>query len=388
MGWLFLTHCYHPQCVTVQQDMDLQPSFDILARIVEQYESNGRSVRHVEATASEANGDTLRVTMDIPVALCSASGGLHPELTPETATLTDGGGLQVGFSSSVLAALPPTTAEAVSASNQAVRVADDSGLLLTVELTIDPNSGETQQATAGNEQSDTEPSAAKEDASSSTVQSAAAGRHDESESHSKLTNLAAVRDESLPAYEDTEYLQRLYDSCDTFAEMSQKIEMDVTAETVRRYMIETSIHDPTTYNTATVEEQADEHLSATAEGAGEMETDTTTDSETETTKPTPTQSPAAADNPGEATPNEQLVTDGIGLPEGLQIEDIMDAVVDSVTVHEVQQDLGLERQRTRELLEQLNLLDVVMRRIADNPEQDVSYEEIATRIRQRAVGGA
>lgn len=388
MGWLFLTHCYHPQCVTVQQDMDLQPSFDILARIVEQYESNGRSVRHVEATASEANGDTLRVTMDIPVALCSASGGLHPELIPETATLTDGGGLQVGFSSSVLAALPPTTAEAVSASNQAVRVADDSGLLLTVELTIDPNSGETQQATAGNEQSDTEPSAAKEDASSSTVQSAAAGRHDKSESHSELTNLAAVRDESLPAYEDTEYLQRLYDSCDTFAEMSQKIEMDVTAETVRRYMIETSIHDPTTYNTATVEEQADEHLSATAEGAArETETDTA-DSETETTKPTPTQSPAAADNPGEATPSEQLVTDGIGLPEGLQIEDIMDAVVDSVTVHEVQQDLGLERQHTRELLEQLNLLDVVMRRIADNPEQDVSYEEIATRIRQRAVGGA
>lgn len=368
--------------------MDLQTSFDILSRIVKQYESNGRTVQHVEATASEADGDTLHVTMDIPVALCSASGGLHPDFTPETATLTEGDGLQVGFSTSVLAALPPTTAGTVSASNQSVRVADDSSLLLTVELTIDPNGGETRQATAGNEQSSTEPSAAKEDESSAnTVRSAAAGHHDKPGSQPELADLTAVRDESLPAYEDTEYLQRLYDSCDTFAEMSQKIEMDVTAETVRRYMIETSIHNPTTYNTATVEEQADEHLSATAANVGEMETDTTTDSETEATTPTPTRS-AATNNPGETTPGEQLVTDGIGLPEGLQVEDIMDAVVDSVTVHEVQRHLGLERQPTRELLEQLNLLDVVMRRIADNPEQEVSYEEVATRIRQRAVGGA
>lgn len=367
--------------------MDLQSSFDILSRIVEQYESNGRSVRHVEATASEADGDTLHVTMDIPVALCSASGGSHSELTPETATVTEGGGLQVGFSASVPAGPPPTIAGTVSASNQAVRVADDSGLLLTVELTIDPSGSETRQATAGNEQSGSEPSAAKEDASASPGRSAAGGHHDESEPQPELADIAAVRDESLPAYEDTEYLQRLYDSCDTFAEMSQKIEMDVTAETVRRYMIDISIHNPTTYNTATVEEQADEHLSTTAEdAAGELETDTT-DSETEVTTPTPSQ-PPTADNPVETAPGEQLVTNGIGLPEGLQIEDIMDAVVDSVTVHEVQRHLGLERQPTRELLEQLNLLDVVMRRIADNPEQEVSYEEVATRIRQRAVGGA
>lgn len=364
--------------------MGLQTSFDILSRIVEQYESNGRSVRHVEATTSEADEGTLHVTMDVPVSLCSASSdGLHSELTPETATLTDRNGLQVEFSTSILATLPPTTATDVSASNQAVRVTDDGSILLTVDLTIDPTDGETRHTKTDNEQTGTASASEEDESSDSTDRSATASCRDESRSHSEPTDdLAAVRDESVLPCEDTEYLQQLYDSCNTFTEMSREIQMDVASETVRRYMMEAGIHNPTSYNTA-IEEQADECLSSAAESE-EMDT---VEEEMETAKSASTQSPASTDDPVETIPGEQLVTDGLGLPEGLQIEDVMDAVIDSVTVYEVQQHLCLERQRTQELLKQLNLLDLVVCRISDNPDREVSYEEVATRIRKCASSG-
>jgi hypothetical protein len=345
------------QRVTVQQGMGLQTSFGVLSEIVEQYESSGRSVRDVEATTNEAKEGILHVTVDVPVSVCS-------DLTPEAAVLTDEGELQIEFSTSVLDSLPSTGAT-VSAGNQAVRVTDDGDLLLTVEFTIDPTDDETQHETTSDEQSRT------------------ASCHDESQSHSELADdLAAVRDESALPYEDTEYLQRLYDSCDTFTEMSREIQMDVASETVRRYMMEAGIHNPTTYNTA-IEEQVNERSSSTTEDA-DMNTEVKAEMETALATP---QSPPATDDPVETIPDEQLVTDGIGLPEGLQIEDIMDAVIDSITVYEVQQHLCLERQRTQELLKQLNLLDLVVRRIADNPEQSVSREEVATRIRKCASNG-
>lgn len=343
--------------------MGLQASFDILSRIVEQYESNGRSVRQIEVTSKPDEG-TLDVTMDVPVTLCSAAtDGLSPEFTPEAATLTDGGALRIEFSTSVLDALPRSVTAAVSASNRAVRVTDDSGLLLTVELSIDPTDSECQHVTTSNEHASTVSTAQADDSSTT----------DESQLHSETADEPeAVRDDSLPLYKDVEYLQRLYDSCTTFTEMNRKIEMDIASETVRRYMIEAGIHTPTTYNVASDEEQADEHRST--EG-------TTEKTETNTTTPVSARSSPLSDDPMEPAPSEQLVTDGIGLPESLRIEDVIDAVVDSVTVYEVQQRLDLERQRTQQLLKQLNLLDLVMGRIADAPEQEVTYEEVVTRIR-------
>jgi hypothetical protein len=339
--------------------MGVQTSFDVLSEIVEQYESDGRSLRHIDATTSESDGGTLHVTMAVPVSI-------HSELTPEAAVLTDEDELQIEFSTSVLASLPSTVGATVSVGNQSVRVTDDGSILLTVDLTIDPTDNETQHETTSDEQS------------------SAANRHDESQSHSELADdLAAVRDESTHPYEDTEYLQRLYDSCDTFTEMSREIQMDVTAETVRRYMMEAGIHNPSTYNT-TIEEQTDERSPSTTK---DRETNTEVNAEMETAEPVSTQSLSATDDPVETIPDEQLVTDGIGLPDGLQIEDIMDAVTDAVTVYEVQQHLSLERQRAQELLQQLNLLDLVVGRIADNPERAVSREEVATRIRKCASSG-
>lgn len=354
--------------------MGLQTAFDVLSHIVEHHESRGKAVRQVEVTTSDASEDVLHVTMDVPVSFCApSSGGLHPDLSPEAATLTDDGGLQVEFSTSDLATLPSTTEANISASKQAVRVTDDVGLVVTVELTIDPTDSETR--TTGGEDGQTAGVSAgprestTDESSDGTDRSATAGHHDDADSD-PASHLVAARNEELPAYEDTEYLQRLYDSCDTFTEMSRKIEMDVASETVRRYMIEAGIHDPTSYNTATEE-------NPTVESA-----------EAETAESVSTQSPSTSDDPMETISDEQLVADGIGLPEDIQIEDVADAVVDSMTVFEVQRHLGLEQQRARDLLEQLNLLELVMRRIAGNPEREVTYEEVATRIRQCTPSGA
>ncbi|QIO24672.1 hypothetical protein [Haloarcula sp. JP-L23] len=355
--------------------MGLQTAFDVLSQIVEQYESRGRTVRHVEATAND--GGSLQVSMAVPVSLCAASGdGVHSELTPETATLTDSGGLRVEFSTSSLASLPPTTAASISVNEEAVRV-EDGGIVLGVELTVDPSEDGTERAEVHEDdaatdsrttaQSATEPTDVDGESAESSAPPA------DSEDASLADELAAVRDDDVPPYEDTAYLQRLYDVCENFTEMSERIEMDVSSETVRRYMIEAGVHDPTSYDTSTNQD---------TERAGEGRADAAT-----STEPTPA-APAAPDDPMETIPDEQLVTDGLGLPESVHLADVADAVVDSVTVYEVQRHLDLERQQTQELLEELNLLDLVMRQLSDNPEQTASYEQVATRIRECAPGPA
>ena len=217
--------------------------------------------------------------------------------------------------------------------------------------------------------------------------------------------LSAARDDSVPPYEDVEYLRCLYDVCETFAEMSERIEMDVSAETVRRYMIEAEVHSPTSYETTGSNRSSStaSHSGATlnAESSGDSTTDDdTADASTSTVEASPSglgsddgagappdAGPSVSDGSqsdaeAESLPDDQLVADGIGLPEELTLHDVVDAVVDARTVHEVQRELGLEHGRTRQLLRQLNVLDLVLRRVSDDPERRVSFDDVAARIRQ------
>jgi hypothetical protein len=295
--------------------MDPHRSFDVLSELLERYESRGRSVECVE-TRTDGGGAPLHATVDVTVPLSStADERTDAGLIPETVTLTDDGGLKVTFPAAPLPDLATTAT--VSATRRAARI-DDGVVVLTVAVTIAPA--------------------------------------DEAASESP-----AVRDESLPPYEDTDYLEWLYESCDTFAEMSRQIEMDVSAETVRRYTIEAGVHDPTSYETTAQEESG-----ATADVATGADTDAEAD----------------ADDHIESIPDEQLLTDGFGLPSHLTIEDIADAVVNSMTVYEVHRQLGLEQERTRKLLKRLQLIDLVLHQITDEPERGTTYEEVAARIRQ------
>ena len=82
--------------------------------------------------------------------------------------------------------------------------------------------------------------------------------------------------------------------------------------------------------------------------------------------------------------DEQLVADGIGLPDGVGVTDLVDAVVEAATVYEVDRALGLGHGKTRELLRRLGLLDQVTRRVADDHPGPVR-EEVIRRIRRHGT---
>jgi len=80
------------------------------------------------------------------------------------------------------------------------------------------------------------------------------------------------------------------------------------------------------------------------------------------------------------------VADGIDLPDGADLDELKRAVQSSRTVYEVSRSLGIERERTRRLLDELDLLDLVTGRIAR--EDEVTAEEVDRRVERAAPGSA
>ncbi|WP_424009090.1 hypothetical protein [Haloferax denitrificans] len=162
----------------------------------------------------------------------------------------------------------------------------------------------------------------------------------------------AVRNPNVPAFEDTPYLEAVYARYETFERMADAFEMDVTDETVRRYMIDQGVHEPASYETSL---------------AGES--------------PVETPGPAAADDTGGSP---EALADGIGLPESVTIDRLADAANDAKTVYEFGKALGLERMEALDLLQDLDLLEFVMGRLTTDDDPDVSREDVVARIRQSA----
>jgi hypothetical protein len=180
-------------------------------------------------------------------------------------------------------------------------------------------------------------------------------------------------------------------------------------------MIDAGVHTPTSYRTAregdghgqserAADADADADSGVEADGSegattgsgtgaaavGASESDPGADEATPDGEPedaSTSRAPSGVEHAGPA-PSEELVTDGIGLPDGLCIEDVVDAVAESSTVYEVQRQLGLEQQRAWELLQQLGLLELLLGRISDGPQRAVSHETVTGRIRQRIANSA
>ncbi|RDZ39763.1 hypothetical protein C5B91_17905 [Haloferax sp. Atlit-10N] len=161
-----------------------------------------------------------------------------------------------------------------------------------------------------------------------------------------------VRNPNVPAFEDTPYLEAVYARYETFERMADAFEMDVTDETVRRYMIDQGVHEPSSYETSLAGEPA------AIERA-----------------PTP------ANDAGESP---EALADGIGLPESVTIDQLADAANDAKTVYEFGKVLGLERMDALELLQDLDLLEFVMGRLTTDDDPDVSREDVVARIRASA----
>lgn len=360
-------------------NMGFQTTFDVLSTLVGNQKSRGRSVRNVDATT---DGSTLRVTMELLVPLRSASTDeTERGLTVETTELTDEGGLAVELAVPELVPLPASPEPTVEVTGRTVEVTREA-LSVDLDLAIEP-----PDADAGGAEGRDADDIVTDGNGEPLIEH---GRHDavsDAVSDAEpVDGLEAIRDESVPPYEDVEYLRTLYAECDTFSEMRDAIAMDVSAETVRRYMIDAGIHEPTAYETATADTRT-----------GQRPEDGPSDRDEPSPESSPSESPPAESPHGESStdedsrrsvPDAQLVADGLGLPDNLEIADVIDAVVRSSTVYEVKRELGLNDGYARELLKQLNLLDLVMCRLSRAPEREVTYEEAVDRVRRcTAVSG-
>ncbi len=180
-------------------------------------------------------------------------------------------------------------------------------------------------------------------------------------------------DADVPPFRNRELLAEVYDSCETFAEMTDALDMDVTAETVRRYMIEHGIHEATSYDTrsdADSDHDETEPVDADADP---------TDAEPAVAN----EPPSAGDTDGQEQP--VVLTDGIGLAEDLDVDTLIEAVRKSKTIYEVKQEFGVEREDAVDVLRQCNLLDLIAGRLADDGRNEVTREEIVGRLRDASA---
>ncbi|WP_222914333.1 hypothetical protein [Natrinema sp. SYSU A 869] len=409
--------------------MGVSTPFKELSQVIERYESDGGRIHSVEAETPDQESETgLTVTLDVPVSLCSGE-ELGTEASPQAATITDDGGIQIQFSPSMLPGLDEYVPEDVSTIRKDARVTDDGSLVATFTLTFETEAGhrrsEAVTADTGDSRAPSAPVTAESDEATGDEPESAdtspatgvrgeavddadgIGEHEDtqvaneesaSDRNEVAEKLDAARADDLPPYEDDEYLQCLYDSFNTFAEMTEYIEMDVASETVRRYMTEAGIHQPTSYDTAD-EADADDCTadgSTAAVDAGDTVDETdgrvaakeyAEDAQSSPESESEQDSAAGRDDPIEDVSNTQLAADGLGLPDGLTIEKVADAIESSMTLYDVQRQLDLGRERTQELLEQLNLIDLVTHRISHEPDQEDTREEIAKRIHSSAISG-
>jgi len=210
---------------------------------------------------------------------------------------------------------------------------------------------------------------------------------------------------SVPAYKDPEALATVYDEYSTFPEMTEALGVDVTSETVRRYMVEYDIHDPTdnTPHPGDFEFSstgADDHDGDDAAAVDRAEADGT-DSAVKTAADGSEASPSddGSEQPEAAETSElgrrpvaelltesdgqghddNLVADGIGISEDLTVAALATAVNQSDSVHEVTERLGMSRGSTRRLLRELDLVTFVTHPLGAS-QLAVSETEIKRRI--------
>jgi hypothetical protein len=110
-----------------------------------------------------------------------------------------------------------------------------------------------------------------------------------------------------------------------------------------------------------------------------QESETSTSGRSGALQPEPAQTEPDCAEP---LPTGELITDGVGLPDDVTLRELAEIVSEARTVHEVHRRLDLDHDGTRELLRQLNVLDLVVTRAFGEAERDVTFETVAERIRE------
>ena len=230
----------------------------------------------------------------------------------------------------------------------------------------------------------------------------------------------SARTRTPPAYKDPDALRAVYERYETFPEMTDALDVDVTSETVRRHMVKHDIHDPTdstpTPHSATATRgssvspaEADDESETTADDGASVDAEAGDD-------PTAGRATSAREQPTNAsTPDDtadgttrSAVPDGgsatvgastadgvplttttvrevladvstrsgdgstgaadpdldLDLPETLTVAELADGIDRSRTIHELTRDIGVSRETARRLLQRYNLVHFVSRSMA------------------------
>lgn len=187
---------------------------------------------------------------------------------------------------------------------------------------------------------------------------------------------ATEPEQESPAYHDPERLRTVYEAHDSFPAMTEALGVDVSPQTVRRHMINHGIHEPESRESSEAEEATVEQA-RTDDDAGKADEESAVE---------PTETNDDGDETGGTETTETALADGIDLPANVGLEELKEIVRTSQTVYEIQQHLEIDRQRTRRILEELDLIDLVSRRL-DTGDREVTLEEIDERIRHASPTG-
>lgn len=309
--------------------MGIGNSLQELGRFLDECDRDGR-VNSIELAASPSSGHsgTLTAELELVLPTCSPD-GTDDGISLRGASIDADGKLRFGFETSK--PVVPTTDHDIELDPRSVDLDTDGTVSVTLSAFV-PAGGDSKAIDTDSEDRDRDPD--EHPAGTASTTDEADGRR------------ATRRDPDVPPFEDPEFLAEVYESCETFAEMAEALEMDVTAETVRRYMIDHGIHEPRSYDTS-----------------GDDVESTELDDDLQT---------------------PVVLADGIGLPDDVTVDTIVETVRKSKTIYEVKDDIGIEREDALEMLRELNLLELVVGRLATEAEREVRREVIVERLRENA----
>ncbi|WP_254525528.1 hypothetical protein [Natrinema caseinilyticum] len=208
------------------------------------------------------------------------------------------------------------------------------------------------------------------------------------------------------SYKDPDVLETVYERYDSFPKMTEALGVDVTSETVRRYMVKYGIHDPDDSSADATDRTGDERETVSgddATGGGERAKDPSADSNAASSpvdeSPAPedgTESESTADEPepsefGERSvaeilaetnleEDESLVADGVGVQRNLTVADLTEILERSRTVSEVKRALDLDHDQTRRVLNELGVISFVTGRLTD-PRDDITLADVERCVR-------
>lgn len=192
---------------------------DTVAAVAAAIEAAGNEITDLRAAV---DNDTGRGTVHVSLPMATMDAEPSYQIDLVTATLADGT-LQLELDI-ITDPSETTTNETASPADSTLHSTDENSATQTIAADQPPIAEHTLA-----EDDSTSPS----EATAESTRDAATADSDESV------------DDDHPPYRDPDRLAAVYDPDATFAEMTDALGVDVTPQTVRRYMIEHDIHDPT-----------------------------------------------------------------------------------------------------------------------------------------------